>query len=84
MRERITKEVLAEQWLLAIHDLHRSLAAAYRASDLTYAEIGEKIGRSAGEVEDHVRGRRKPDLRRWHEIARAMGCRFQARIETID
>lgn len=75
---------LAELWFTACHRLYRDLQKGWRdGAELNVAAMAEFTGLSAQEIEDTVRGKKSPNIRRVSDIARAMGMRLVMRLEPL-
>jgi transcriptional regulator with XRE-family HTH domain len=85
--QRISRDELAERWFAFQHELLTQLQGAARAAaarGLTQENIADRLGKDPAFVSRCLRGQQNMTTRTMHDLARAMDCRLDIRLEPLD
>ena len=81
--ERISEDVLAEQWYSFIHDLIGNMQAAFRAAGITQKVISRRLGKKESFISRCLSGQQNMTVRTIFYISRAMGYRLEIRFRRL-
>ena len=84
----IPESVLAEHWFSFMHGLLGEIQRAYRRvhekEGLTQKDIAQRLNRDQGFISRRLRGQQNMTVRTMNNIARAMGCRLNVSLDSLD
>lgn len=83
MHDRISEDILAEQWFSFIHGMIAKLQVAFRKSGFSQKQVARMLGKQPAVVSRCLTGQQNMTVRTMHDIARAVGCRLEINLVPI-